>query len=155
MTGASNYVLQVMSDDTDDDDTTNNAATKVALEIYFLDTSTVEEGPYPNASTHRKYIGCNSNWIVVVVVIHYCQLPAIAFQHIPTMSHLWNTNGEDDEDGKKNHCMGFHGIDVNYIEDDAGLVDIMIQSGRFQFLAVGFPFLMEEYLSYKTLSMRE
>ena len=53
------------------------------------------------------------------------------------MSHLWNTNGEDDEDGKKNHCMGFHGDDVNYIEDDAGLVDIMIQSGRFQFLAVG------------------
>ena len=32
VTGASNYVLQVMSDDTDHDDTTNNAATKVALE---------------------------------------------------------------------------------------------------------------------------
>ena len=38
VTGASNYVLQAMSDDTDDDDTTNNAATKVALEIYFLDS---------------------------------------------------------------------------------------------------------------------
>ena len=64
-------------------------------------------------------------------------LSAVAFQHIPTMSHLWNTNEEDDEDGTKNHCMGFHGDDVTYIEDDAGLVDIMIQSGGFQFLAVG------------------
>jgi predicted MPP superfamily phosphohydrolase len=119
VTGASNYVLQVMDDKNDNND--------VALEIYFLDSG---GGTIPQRIDETQV-----HWFQQQLASgNNALLPAIAFQHIPTVSHLWNSN-ENNEYGK--NCKGFHGDGVNYIDDDAGLVDIMVNTGRFQFLAVG------------------
>merc|ERR1712008_136624 len=55
------------------------------------------------------------------------KVPAVAFQHIPTWQHEY-------VDGT---CVGYQGEEVNGLEYDGGIVDAMIESGRFHFLAVG------------------
>jgi hypothetical protein len=132
VTGAGNYVLQVLDDGNNSNNNNNNnndRDTTVALEIYFLDSgggTLPERIDQTQVQWFQQQLDRNSNDII---------LPAIAFQHIPTISHLWNDTANDSNNN--NNCLGFHGDNVNYIDDDAGLVDIMIQSGRFQFLAVG------------------
>ena len=54
-------------------------------------------------------------------------IPAVAFQHIPTWQHEY----VDDT------CVGYQGEGVAELEYDGGIVDAMIESGRFHFLAVG------------------
>ncbi|KAG7369479.1 calcineurin-like phosphoesterase [Nitzschia inconspicua] len=115
VTGAGNYVLQVL-------DSFQQAP---ALEIYFLDSG---GGTLPEAVDTSQ--------------IHWLQqqlsrstLPAVAFQHIPTSAHEFHDSIAPE--ATSSSCMGYHGDAVDPIQDSDDLVDALIQSGRFHFLAVG------------------
>lgn len=55
-------------------------------------------------------------------------IPAVAFQHIPTLSHAYS----------KVECMGMDGDNgMAPLESDAGIVQALVESQRFLFLAVG------------------
>jgi Calcineurin-like phosphoesterase len=122
VTGASNYVLQVL-------DSSQNSESPPALEIYFLDSG----GGTLSEAIDRSQV----QWLQQQLAKNE-HVPAVAFQHIPTSGHVYNNHQNDDDDQQPNICVGYHGDGVNQIQDDdSGLVDLLIDSGRFHFLAVG------------------
>ncbi|KAL3922504.1 MAG: hypothetical protein SGILL_002169 [Bacillariaceae sp.] len=109
VTGASNYVLNVMAPN----DKKTNAA---VVQIFFLDSG---GGTLPEAVDDSQV-----QWFRREASLR-TDLPAVAFQHIPASGHVYNID-----------CTGFRGQGVEQIQDK-GLVDAMVESGRFHFLAVG------------------
>jgi hypothetical protein len=54
------------------------------------------------------------------------RLPAVAFQHVPTMNMQYSE-----------HCMGYHGEDIQALHLDPGIADAMSETTRMYFLAAG------------------
>jgi predicted MPP superfamily phosphohydrolase len=54
------------------------------------------------------------------------RLPAVAFQHVPTMNMQYSE-----------HCMGYHGEDLQALHQDPGIADAMSETTRVYFLAAG------------------
>ncbi|KAG7345822.1 calcineurin-like phosphoesterase [Nitzschia inconspicua] len=115
VTGASNYVLQVL----------DSLQQTPALEIYFLDSG---GGTLPEAVDTSQI-----QWLQQQ--LSRSTLPAVAFQHIPTSAHEFHDS--IGPEAMLSSCMGYHGDAVDPIQDSDDLVDTLIQSGRFHFLAVG------------------
>lgn len=111
VTGVSNYVLHVLMDDP------LLPSSQLAVEIYFLDSG---GGSIPEAIDDSQV-----KWLQDQATME--DVPAIAFQHIPTKAHEY--------DGDT--CMGYQGENIEEIHYDGGIVDVMVESGRFHFLAVG------------------
>lgn len=90
----------------------------IAAQVYFLDSgggSIPEQVSDSQVSWFRQRSSEST-------------VPAMAFQHIPTVAHNFVENGS---------CQGFHGDGVAPIGYDGGILDAMEESGRFYFLAVG------------------
>jgi len=107
MTGVTNYVVDVL----------DPVGTGIALQIFFLDSgggSLKEAINDDQIQWFRKQAGLNT-------------VPAVIFQHIPTQEYEYN-------DGI---CVGYQGEGVAEVEYDAGIVNAIVQSKRFKFLAVG------------------
>ena len=109
LTGVTNYVLDVL------DSTSGNPA----LQIFFLDSG--------GGSLREAINDDQVKWFREKASLGETSIPAVAFQHIPTWQHEY-TDGV---------CQGYRGEGVTELEYDAGIVDAMIESGRFHFLAVG------------------
>jgi predicted MPP superfamily phosphohydrolase len=115
VTGVTNYVLDVLDPITE----------KPALQIFFLDSgggSLLEAINDDQIRWFREKAGISVDETTTTT-----KLPAVAFQHIPTWQHEY-------VDGT---CLGYRGDGVAELEYDGGIVDAMIESGRFHFLAVG------------------
>jgi predicted phosphodiesterase len=102
--GTSNYVLNI----------SNPENATVAAQIYLFDSG---GGALPEA-IHESQL----HWFHE----HQSSVPAIAFQHIPTETHLFS-----------NECSGFHGEGIAELRYDAGIVRALADTERFAFLAVG------------------
>jgi 3',5'-cyclic AMP phosphodiesterase CpdA len=106
VTGVTNYVLDILDPDTN----------QPAAQIFFLDSG---GGTLPEAIDESQV-----RWFQAQVA-KAPNLPAVAFQHIPTSSHRYS-----------DACVGYHGDNVQEIQD-GGIVDAIVKSGRFHFLGVG------------------
>eukprot|EP00980_Cylindrotheca_fusiformis_P027760 scaffold22558_cov116-Cylindrotheca_fusiformis.AAC.9 len=105
--GTSNYILNVS-----DDEHTDN----VSAQIYFFDSgggSLPEQIHQSQLDWLRKHQGEST-------------VPAVAFQHIPTESFSFS-----------DYCTGFKGQDISPLPNDAGIIQALLESERFLFLAVG------------------
>ncbi len=107
LTGVSNYVLDVM----------DSFSKKTALQIFFLDSG--------GGSLREAINDDQVKWFSEQA--SETSIPAVAFQHIPTWQHEYM-------DGT---CLGYQGEGVAQLEYDAGIVNAMVESERFHFLAVG------------------
>ncbi|MGK3736163.1 MAG: putative MPP superfamily phosphohydrolase [Bacillariaceae sp.] len=110
LTGVTNYVLDVLDPITD----------KIALQIFFLDSG--------GGSMYEAIEDDQVQWLRQQAAATTATVPAVAFQHIPTSAHEYI-----DADT----CLGYQGEGVAELQYDGGIVDAMIESGRFHFLAVG------------------
>ena len=54
------------------------------------------------------------------------KLPGVAFQHIPTSGSLFS-----------DYCSGFQGEGIEALHYDAGILEALVDAGRFSFLAAG------------------
>lgn len=122
MTGVTNYVLDVLDPVTE----------TPALQIFFLDSgggSLREAIDDDQIKWFREQAGVaqNETTSTTETTRTKAKLPAVAFQHIPTWQHEY-VHG---------YCMGYQGEGVAELEYDGGIVDAMVESGRFHFLAVG------------------
>jgi hypothetical protein len=114
VTGVTNYVVDVLDPITQ----------QPALQIFFLDSgggSMKEAITDDQIQWFREQAGVGSDDQTPP------QIPAVAFQHIPTWQYEY----------KDGYCVGYQGEGVAELEYDAGIVDAMVESGRFHFLAVG------------------
>jgi hypothetical protein len=111
VTGVSNYILDVLLEDS------AVQSTELALQIYFLDSG--------GGSIPEEIDDSQVKWLRDHVILE--DVPAIAFQHIPTNAHEYD----------RDVCMGYQGDNVEEIRYDGGIVAAMAESGRFHFLAVG------------------
>lgn len=102
--GTSNYILNISYPDE-----------SLASQIYLFDSG---GGALPEA-IHESQL----EWFHQ----HQAEVPAIAFQHIPTETHHF----VDKE------CTGFQGEGIAALRYDAGIVQALVNSQRFSFLAVG------------------
>ncbi len=109
LTGVTNYVLDVL----------DSISGKTALQIFFLDSG--------GGSLKEAINDDQVKWFREQASAEDASIPAVAFQHIPTWQHEY-TDGI---------CLGYQGEGVAELEYDAGIVDAMVESGRFHFLAVG------------------
>ena len=110
LTGVTNYVLDVLDPITE----------KLALQIFFLDSG--------GGSMREAIEDDQVQWLRQQAAATTSTIPAVAFQHIPTSAHEYI-----DADT----CVGYQGEGVAEIQYDGGITDVMIESGRFHFLAVG------------------
>ena len=85
-----------------------------AAQIYFFDSG--------GGSLPKQLQQSQVNWFAQ----SYGQLPAVAFQHIPTVDMKFNEK-----------CVGYHGEEVEPLDFDPGLIDAMSESTRVYFLAAG------------------
>ena len=118
VTGVTNYVLDVLDPVTE----------KPALQIFFLDSgggSLLEAINDDQIRWFREQAGIAADETTMTTKIS--KVPAVAFQHIPTWQHEYVEGA----------CLGYQGDGVAELEYDGGIVDAMIESGRFHFLAVG------------------
>jgi hypothetical protein len=105
--GTTNYVLDIPMGD------------RPAAQIIFLDTG---GGSLPQA-IHQSQL----EWLKKELLFS-SNLPAVAFQHIPTQDFHFN----------EDVCQGFHGEGVASVWSDAGIVQALSNSGgRVHFLGVG------------------
>jgi hypothetical protein len=104
VTGTSNYMLDIFIQ--------NN----VAAQIFLFDSG---GGSLPEAIDDSQI-----QWFKTQALSSI--LPAIAFQHIPTLTHAFSET-----------CSGFQGEGIDKLHDDAGVVEALADAGRFLFLAVG------------------
>lgn len=111
VTGASNYVLDIQMDDS------SSISGKPAAQIFFLDSG--------GGSLQEAIDDSQVRWLRESAKLQ--DVPAIAFQHIPTSAHEYDIDV----------CMGYQGEGVEEIRYDGGVVGAMVESGRFHFLAVG------------------
>jgi hypothetical protein len=111
ITGVSNYIIDVLMDDS------SLPSSELAVQIYFLDSG---GGSLPEAVDDSQV-----QWFRDQVLLE--SVPAIAFQHIPTKAHEYDGD----------ICMGYQGEAIEEVRYDGGVVDAMVDSGRFHFLAVG------------------
>eukprot|EP00751_Fragilariopsis_kerguelensis_P043131 CAMPEP_0171024764 /NCGR_PEP_ID=MMETSP0736-20130129/33168_1 /TAXON_ID=186038 /ORGANISM="Fragilariopsis kerguelensis, Strain L26-C5" /LENGTH=391 /DNA_ID=CAMNT_0011464745 /DNA_START=62 /DNA_END=1233 /DNA_ORIENTATION=- len=118
LTGVTNYVLDVL------DPITNQPA----LQIFFLDSGggSIREA-IENDQVQWLREAVTSGVSTTTSVSTTMAVPSVAFQHIPTSAHKY----VDDS------CFGYQGEGVAQLEYDGGIVDVMIESDRFHFLAVG------------------
>jgi hypothetical protein len=108
VTGASNFVLDILDLERDE----------LAVQMYFFDSgggSIPEAFDTTQVQWFKQQLSESSNK----------NIPAIAFQHIPVSGHVYSDS-----------CTGYRGQGVELIQD-YGLVDAMVESGRFHFLGVG------------------
>jgi predicted MPP superfamily phosphohydrolase len=114
LTGVTNYVLDVLDPITE----------KLALQIFFLDSG--------GGSIREAIEDDQVQWLrqqsAAAVTTTTATIPAVVFQHIPTSAHEYI-----DADT----CLGYQGEGVAEIQYDGGIADVMIESGRFHFLAAG------------------
>jgi hypothetical protein len=115
LTGVTNYVLDVLDPITE----------KLALQIFFLDSG---GGSMREAIEDDQVQWLRQQAAAAAVTKTTATIPAVAFQHIPTSAHEYI-----DADT----CLGYQGEGVAEIQYDGGIADVMIESGRFHFLAVG------------------
>lgn len=123
VSGVTNYVLDVLDPLRDEP----------ALQIFFLDSgggSLREAINDDQIRWFREQTGVTTAAAdeTITKTPPTTNIPAVAFQHIPTWQHEYNDDGT---------CLGYRGEGVAELEYDAGIVDAMIESGRFHFLAVG------------------
>jgi hypothetical protein len=111
VTGASNYVLDVMGPASD------NNKKEAVLQIFFLDSG---GGTLPETVDNSQI-----QWFIHTASLRK-NLPAVAFQHIPTYGHLFDADT----------CTGYEGQHVEQLYYTQ-LVNAMVESGRFHFLGVG------------------
>jgi hypothetical protein len=104
--GTTNYVLDIPMGD------------RPAAQIIFLDTG---GGSLPQAIQQSQV-----EWLEKECLFS-SNLPAVAFQHIPTQDFHFN----------EDVCQGFHGEGVGSVDFDAGIVQALSNSGRVHFLGVG------------------
>jgi DNA repair exonuclease SbcCD nuclease subunit len=105
VTGTTNYVLDVNLEDT------------AAAQIFFLDSG---GGSYPKTIDDSQI-----QWFQEQA--SKSQLPAVAFQHVPTEAYQF-----------ADACAGFQGEEgIDPLEYDAGIANALAESGRVSFLAVG------------------
>jgi predicted MPP superfamily phosphohydrolase len=100
--GLTNYLLDIYAND------------NAAAQIYLFDSG--------GGSLPKQLLQSQVNWYNQM----YGRLPAVAFQHIPTMNMQYN-----------DRCIGFHGEDLQVLDYDPGLVNAMSESTRVYFLAAG------------------
>jgi DNA repair exonuclease SbcCD nuclease subunit len=105
VTGTSNYVLDI------------HIENQTAAQIFFFDSG---GGYLPQAIDDSQI-----KWFHEKASLS--QLPAGAFQHIPTAAHHFSESS----------CQGFQGEGIAAIHYDAGIMKALADSGRFSFLAVG------------------
>ena len=123
VSGVTNYVLDVLDPLRDEP----------ALQIFFLDSgggSLREAINDDQIRWFREQTGVSTAAAAAAAddTSQTTKTPAVAFQHIPTWHHEYNADGS---------CLGYRGEGVAELEYDAGIVDAMIESRRFHFLAVG------------------
>ena len=117
--GTSNYVLDILMNRNDDasrdeEDTNRSLATQV-----FLFDSGGGSLPEVIDETHLQWFN---------QVNQDATIPAVAFQHIPTLNHEYS----------QRRCSGMDGDNgMAPLESDAGIVPALVQAKRFLFLAVG------------------
>jgi hypothetical protein len=104
--GTTNYVLDIPMGD------------RPAAQIIFLDTG---GGSLPQAIQQNQV-----EWLEKEFSFS-SNLPAVAFQHIPTQDFHFN----------EDVCQGFHGEEVGSVWFDAGIARTLSNSGRVHFLGVG------------------
>jgi hypothetical protein len=105
VTGTTNYVLDISLEDT------------AAAQIFFFDSG---GGSYPKTIDDSQI-----QWFQEQA--SKSQLPAVAFQHVPTEAYQF-----------ADACAGFQGEEgIDPLEYDAGIANALAESGRVSFLAVG------------------
>jgi hypothetical protein len=104
VTGTTNYVLDIHIGD------------EAAAQILFLDSG---GGALLEAIDDSQILWFEDQ-------ASSSELPAVAFQHIPTSAHRFSDS-----------CVGFQGEGIEELHYDAGILKAFADSGRFSFLAVG------------------
>jgi hypothetical protein len=117
--GTTNYVLGIQLDGT------------ATAQIYFLDSG--------GGSLPQQIDESQIQWLEGRAKLS--QLPAVAFQHIPT-----------DSDGL-HACRGFQGEGIDPLVSDAGILEALSKHDRFSFLAVGHNHGNDYCCEYKNSSM--
>lgn len=111
--GTTNYVLDIHHPNVG-----QHAKDEVVAQLLFLDSG---GGQIEEAITDSQI-----DW--VREEISKTTVPAMAFQHIPTESHTYSGDGQ---------CKGLHDDALSPLVYDGGIVDALVASDRFLFLAAG------------------
>lgn len=111
--GTTNYVLDIYHPSKN-----NETSRTVAAEIFFLDSG--------GGSIEKAITDSQVNWVRNLAA--QSQVPAVAFQHIPTQAHTYVDDGI---------CIGLHDDGVDTLVYDGGIIQCLSETERFFFLAVG------------------
>ncbi|CAJ1931680.1 unnamed protein product [Cylindrotheca closterium] len=115
--GTSNYVLDILN---------HEGGPVLAAQILLLDSG---GGSLPEVIDESQL-----KWLHEQQQGNTINIPAVAFQHIPTLSHAYHTNSQQLHD----ECTGMNGDHgMAPLESDAGIVQALVEAKRYLFLAVG------------------
>ncbi len=111
--GTTNYVLDIYHPYS-----INESVMNVAAQILLLDSG--------GGSIEKAITDSQVDWVREQA--SKSTVPAVAFQHIPTMSHTFMESGT---------CVGLHDDDIDPLVYDGGIMESLSDAERFFFLAVG------------------
>jgi hypothetical protein len=113
--GTTNYILDIYSPPIHNKEDTPK---EVVSRILFLDSG--------GGSMEEAITDSQIDWVRKET--SKSTVPAMAFQHIPTQSHIFFDGGQ---------CKGLHDDGLTPLDYDGGIIDALAESNRFLFLAVG------------------